>query len=170
MLKNTEGKGVGVQEKIFSSPALETVLKPKRQWKRKGCIDYLRPVEAIFAREYVLNGGNGVQAYFKAKPGVAYGTAETQAVEFLGRPRVQAQIQGLIAASGVGLGELKQHVLWVIEQARHSNDLARVESAAMSFAKLSGLLVDKSESKVTHTQEQLDTLRRAVNDALKAEN
>jgi len=49
--------------------------------------------DCIFVSEYLVNGLNATQAYRKAHPNCAYGTASVQGPKILGKPGVQAAIK-----------------------------------------------------------------------------
>lgn len=57
----------------------------------------LSPWQIVFINEYIQNGGNGKQAYLKAKPTVSDETATVEASLCLRKPNVNAEIERLQA-------------------------------------------------------------------------
>ena len=137
---------------------------PKKSAQR--AIHSLNPRRQAFVKSYISPQtlGNATQAYKAGHLGITQGSAEVLGSKTLGNLQVKEAIGEELEHLGWGVEDLKRMLAEVHSKAKTKQNLARMESVLMNYAKLTGQLIEKSE--VTVTQQQREAARQAVVEAL----
>lgn len=102
-----------------------------------------------FLNEYIKNGGNGLQAYKVAYPGVTDNTAKVQASVLLTNPNVRIELNNKLEAQRVTEDSVTNMALWYAQEGMNNKDYSNPGMRAVEMlGKMKGMLIDTKKIEI----------------------